>query len=765
MINSAFIQNVNCFGQSTGSIGIFTAGGTGSLETTWSNGQTGEDIINLAAGFYTASVTDDNGCFLTETYQITQPDLLNPTINITAPISCNGGSNGVLSVTVAGGTSPFIYLWSNGSTANSASGLAAGTHVITVTDNKGCTSVKQTTLSNPTPIMVATASSSNASCPGIANGSASITIAGGKSPYTVNWSTGETGTTLSNVTSGTYPLTVTDNAGCTAISQVVIGSNQSAVISADTIINPSCFGASNGSIDISATNAIGYTINWSNGDTGSILINLPAGIYTAQALNSQGCLSNALQVTLSQPQALQAVTENIQQITCFGLTNGAIQTEFNGGTGAVQYAWSNGVNAAAVENLAAGPYVLTVSDANGCTTLKSYLIVEPSGIVIDSFEMVNPACFGLATGIISIFPSGGTGTLTTNWAGGFTGNTLNNILAGTFAATISDINGCVESDTFTLTSPTEIIANDSLNNETTPGLANGSIYCQTIGGISPYKYLWSTGDTTSFIDSLAPGLYLLTITDEVGCSRSFQFNVQTGDCALAVNYEVMPVSCFGENDGAVSLDITNGLAPYMVNNPTSALEAGTYNYVITDAAGCTFTIDDVVVTQPALLVVVLDSVVNASGPNIPDGEIDVSVTGGTTSYIYEWRDAADSLVSTVQDARNLLPGLYFFQVIDTNDCIAYRDSIPVSFTSGVKSEDELMSFFMPNPFGSFLKVESKLLPVKVVFYDFNGRIITSSIINEQSDNTINSFDWPSGMYIARLSLSTGESKMVRLVKY
>ncbi|MBP6397954.1 MAG: hypothetical protein KA340_08740, partial [Saprospiraceae bacterium] len=633
-VESAFITNVSCFGGNNGIIELTASGGTGSLDIVWSNGQSGGTISNLTSGNYAASITDNNNCQLEVDFNVNQPQQVGGNIVQTTPIACPGGSNGVVLATGSGGVGPYTFVWSTGATTASASNLAAGTYAVTITDKNTCTTTRQITLNNPAGMAITTVSSTNASCLGVANGSATITVAGGTGPYTVSWVTGATGLTLNNVTSGTYACTVTDSKQCTAVSSVNIGSNQQATLALVSTTPPTCFGFNNGSITIEAINAAGYSVNWSNNGTGLELNQLTGGIYTAQAANPNGCLSNPLEVLLNQPVAIAEDTAYVDNISCYGLIDGNIEVLYEGGTGTLSYLWSNDSIGAKIDSLSAGVYHLTITDTNGCVDTALYSILEPLAISIDSFVLTSPICYNSEDGGLVIYVSGGTDTLIYNWTNGLVGDTLSGLASGAYAYNIEDGNGCLLSDTLVLNGPAVFAPNDTITNTSIPGASDGKITTSFTGGSAPYSYVWSTGDTLSTIDSLAEGLYFLTLTDSLGCNQVFQFNVQSGDCALAVDYLTTPVSCFGAADGEVQLNVSNGTAPFTVNNPISGLAAGTYDFIVTDSLGCNFAIDDVVVSQPAALSISVDSIVNASGPTKTDGQILVSVAGGILQYKY-----------------------------------------------------------------------------------------------------------------------------------
>lgn len=761
---SAFITNVTCFGGNNGSIDLTASGGSGSLDIVWSTGQTGGLITNLSAGNYAATITDDNNCQLEVDYNINQPTLVGGSTSITTPIACPGGSNGVALATGNGGVGPYTFSWSTGSTTASAPNLSAGTYTVTITDKNNCTATRQVTLNNPSGMSITTASSTNASCLGVANGSATIAVTGGTGPYLVSWSTGATGLTLNNVTSGSYACTVTDSKQCTAVSSVSIGSNQQATLALITSTQPTCFGLNNGSITISAVNAAGYTVTWSNNGSGLVLNQLTAGTYTAQAANGTGCLSNPLEVVLGQPAAILEDTADVQNISCAGLEDGSITVTYSGGTGTLTYAWSNDSIGTSIDSLSAGNYNLTITDTNGCQDTTTYTITEPAPVLLDSFNLIAPVCYNSEDGGIMVFVSGGTDTLIYNWANGLVGDSLAGLAAGNYVYQISDGNGCLISDTLVLLGPAAFLANDTITNTSIPGAADGKITTAFIGGTGPYSYAWSTGDTLSSIDSLAEGLYFLTLTDALGCNQSFQFNVQSGDCALAVSVATTNVSCFGLADGEVTLNVSNGTAPFSVNNPVTGLAAGVYDYVVTDSLGCNFAIEDVVIIQPAALVIKIDTIISASGVAVSDGEIQVTVSGGILQYQFTWLDTNDVVVSTSEDLTNVLPGQYFLVLTDQNGCAVVSDTLVVSFISAVDVTEDDQFTLAPNPFTSQIWIKGVKNAALAEVFTAEGKKCYATRLNGQSDNIIHTLDWTPGLYVVKITSQKGQVHTFKVVK-
>lgn len=196
------------------------SGGTAPYTYNWSNGGSTQDLSNLGSGTYNVTVTDANGCSATATVTITEPAVL--TLNLSSNnLECNGDGSGEVSITVTGGTTPYTYLWSDGSTSHILGDLSAGTYSVTVTDTNGCTTSGSATITQP-DALTATIVGTDADCSGNSTGSADLTVTGGTAPYTYSWSNGATTEDISGLGSNIYSVTVTDNYDCEVIQTIII---------------------------------------------------------------------------------------------------------------------------------------------------------------------------------------------------------------------------------------------------------------------------------------------------------------------------------------------------------------------------------------------------------------------------------------------------------------------------------------------------------------------------------------------------------------
>ena len=269
-------------------------GGSGALTYSWS-GPSGYSAStatasNLGGGTYCVTISDASGCTTTDCVSISSPTALGVSASVTSGISCNGGTNGVLSATPSGGTSPYTYSWSGGGTASSISGLGAANYCVTLTDANGCSVVDCINLTEPAALSLGLLSSTNVQCQGGNDGSALITISGGTAPFNISWPSGGSGIAEGNLTTGTHCVTVTDNNLCSETLCVNITEPTALTVTSSGISATSCPGVDDGSATISASGGVTpYVYAWPNGGTGATDNNLGAGNQCVTVTDGNNC--------------------------------------------------------------------------------------------------------------------------------------------------------------------------------------------------------------------------------------------------------------------------------------------------------------------------------------------------------------------------------------------------------------------------------------------------------------------------------------------
>ncbi len=642
----------------------------------WSDGGTGAQRDDLAAGEYIVTFTDENNCQGAQVIIITNPDgceCIDFSANLLLEImpTCNGTTNGRVDIEVTGGTAPYTYQWHNGQTTKDLFGVTGGPYSVTVTDASGCSTTLEGNLGQPDAIQV-TETLMNGACG--EKGAIDIFVSGGTAPYTYNWNTGATTEDLTNLVTGSYTITVTDANNCEANLTVTV--SNSGDINIDlTSINPTCASDNNGRVTATVTGGQNpLTYEWSNGATTSTIENVVAGTYAVMVTDRTGCSAMA-EVTLGAPDLI-VVTAIPNQPEC-GDALGNIMLTVNGGVAPFTYNWDSGQTTADINNLTAGTYNVTVTDASGCSGTSS-ATVEVFTTITATANTQAPACGG-ENGGITLEVSGGRPAYTYLWSNGAVTRDITNVSPGAYSVEITDANGC------TTTINAEIAAAAGLTISSTPtspscaGEAGGSISVDISGGAAPYTYTWSNGATTEDISNLMPGGYTLNVTDANGCTISTTAVIDAPSALAATSVPTMP-KCIGMV-GSIDITVTGGSGNYTyawdfgaTSEDIEGLLSGDYTVTITDENGCSITNTTTIVVPTAI-----EGITNVSSPSCSGqgGQIDLTVTGGTPPYTFGWSNGAGS-----EDLTNVAPGDYNVVITDANGCTAIVNAM-VESTAGI----------------------------------------------------------------------------------
>ncbi len=663
--------NVLCNGGSNGAISISATGGTGAYTYNWGGGITTQNRSGLTAGSYTVTVTDANSCTATNTTTITQPAAALALSTTTTGVSCNGGSNGAIDLSVNGGTAAYSYLWNGGQVSQDVSGLTAGSYNVTVTDANACTATTTASVSQPVSALTLSFVTTNVSCNGGNTGAIDLTVNGGTAGYTYNWGGGITTQDRTALVAATYNVTVTDANSCSASGTQTV-TQMPAISITVTKGNVSCNGGSNGIIDISVGGGSGsYTYNWGGGISTEDRSGLAAGTYTVTVTDGNSCTATS-STTITQPSAL-TLTMNSGTSVCLNATGTATAVTNNTGTSPYNYAWSNGgANTQTLTGLAPGPISVTVTDAGGCTASASVTVGLSGNNTNANFSNAGTYC---APGATVVFTHTGSSNITGHFwdFGNGTTSTTNNpsntyATAGTYNVIHIVYRGFC-SDTVTapvVVNPKPVVA-ATPTNVSCNAAANGSITTTVSSGSPAFTYNWGGGITTPNRSGLAPGTYTVTVTDTKSCSATASAII-TQPTALSLSYVNTNVTCNGGNNGAINLTVSGGTSGYTYgwsNGPAtediSGLAAGNYTVTVTDANSCTAT-STIAMYAPAAVSVV-PAVTNISCNGMSNGAIDLTTTGGTGAYSYNWGGGI-----TIQNRINLIAGTYNVTVTDANSC-------------------------------------------------------------------------------------------------
>ena len=436
-------------------------------------------------------------------------------------INCFGAGNGSISVTkTSGGKTPYTYAWTpSGATTTSISNLSPGTYSLTVSDGSGQVINRSFTITQPT-LIVPNLSFVNVSCNGKNDGSAIVAPSGGIAPYTVLWSDGVIGLSRTNLEPGAYSVTVRDANSCPITQSFTITEPSVITTGVSAQSNVTVYGGNDGSVTVSASGGTApYTYGWSPyGGSTDTATNLGAGTYAVLVTDANGCTATQ-SVVITQPAIpYDIVLVTQRDISCNGANNGSITVNVTGGTPPYSYVWSNGGgNAAAISNLAAGTYTLTVTDSDSSVITKSYVITEPSVLNVTS-SLTNVTCNGLSNGTATASVTGGTAPYTYFWSNGMTTANANNLTAGTYSVSVTDANNCKATASVTIAQPGVLSVTSTVTNISCSGQNDGSVSLAVNGGAAPFSYVWSSGQTTGNINGLSAGVYSVTVTDANNCT-------------------------------------------------------------------------------------------------------------------------------------------------------------------------------------------------------------------------------------------------------
>lgn len=519
--------NVLCNGMANGTANAFVSGGTPSYTYVWSNGQTTAAITGLAAGTYTTTVTDANGCSTTAATTITQPSFLNAFISSSTNVACNGMSWGSATANASGGVGAYTYLWSNGQTTATATGLPAGTYTATVTDANGCTGMASTTITQAPVLNVSIGSSTNVACNGMNWGSATATASGGVGAYTYIWSNGQTTATATGLPAGTYTATVTDGNGCSNYASATITEPPSLNLTMSST-NVLCNGMTNGSASASLSGGTPtYSYAWSNGSTAANPTGLSAGTYTVTVTDANGCTLSSSS-TITEPSAL-SLSVNATNIACNGMGWGSATATASGGTSAYSYLWSNGQTTSTATGLPAGTYTATVTDANGCSSTSATTITEPpvlsSSITTSSDPVCPPGNGALSLGSATVSAGGGTPGYSYLWSNGQTTSTATGLSVGTYTGTVTDGAGCTSNYSVTINPAPVTTTSDAGADQAVCGNTATLAGNIPVVGTGVWTLVSGSGTITN------PNSPTSTVTGLGAGANVFEWTITNGPCA------------------------------------------------------------------------------------------------------------------------------------------------------------------------------------------------------------------------------------------
>lgn len=599
---------------------------------------------------------------------------LSVTFSNVADALCSDSSDGSATVNATGGTGGYSYAWDNGESNQTAIALSPGDHDVTVTDNTNNAIVQTVTIGAPPAIVLETENVSDASCNATNTGTATIIANGGVGGFDYDWGSGISGPVQTSLFAGVYTVTVTDNNQCEATTEITISEPNAIDITVVSLQEPSCNGESDGQLEVLATGGNGgYTYTWLpavGNPTDAILSNIPAGTYTAEVIDTEGCTSS-LQVTIGEPAAIQAAASSTD-VSCLGGTDGGATVIANGGTPSYAYQWSNGETTQTIDDLTSGTYTVTVTDMNGCIIEASASVNEPSSPVTAGISVIQQSNCGNSDGSMSGFGDGGTPGYTYEWSTGSSLAVIEGIPSGTYTLTVTDLLGCtaVAEQTLSDADGVSIAAND-VSNVSCNGGDDGSATISASSANGGYIYTWSNGGDQQTESNLEAGIYSITVADASGCTGVITIEILEPEAITIDSSSQSNITCNGLENGTLEVIASGGTGElsYEWNigvDQTSIAElvAGFYDVTITDELGCE-AIFDFVIEEPEAIAVANENISLPSCAGDSDGSIIISIEGGTLPYQYLWNDG-----STNDTIAGISSGDYSVTITDNNQCTA-----------------------------------------------------------------------------------------------
>lgn len=538
--STASSVNVNCFGDAGGSASVTTTGGTTPYQYLWSNGDTTFNTDSLVAGPYSVTVTDFNGCTNVLNFTIVQPAApLTLGVSISDAL-CNGEQSGSIQIAAAGGTGPYSFVWyREGQLLNHSmadiSNISAGNYQVVVTDQHGCTADTTISVQEP-PAMVYSISTIDNLCFGESNGSVTLNVSGGTAGYSFNWSNGASSQNIATLPAGNYAVTITDANGCTLTASTYISEPGAPLSASIEPVPVLCYGFTTGSATLLVNGGTSpYAFSWSNGSTSQNLNNIGAGTYTVTITDNNGCVAYTGTV-ISQPADSLAVSISTVEPSCYGFSDGSLTLSASGGTTPYYLRWDDTDflmqnNGHEVTKLPSGYYQVIVTDYNGCQYAETIFVDQPDSLNTSVISTIT-SCFGGNDGTISTSTIGGILPYTWLWSNGAVSDDVSGLTSGWYVLTVTDAHGCEDVENYFVGTMSEVTVTPSVIPVSCSDNTDGSISVVADGGTGNYSYLWSSGDITPLITQLAPGEYTLTVTDDNGCQKVYQYELpeSLNDC-------------------------------------------------------------------------------------------------------------------------------------------------------------------------------------------------------------------------------------------
>ena len=712
MINSALENNPSCAGAENGLLSVMTTGGMTPYTFNWSNNVTSFANFNLAEGMYGVTITDANDCVLQDSFTLVAPLAVDADYT-TTEASCLGGTDGLVTLNQSSliGNAPFEFVWSNGHTTEDLANVSDGMYSVTITDADNCQFVDSIEITALQPITL-TNTIDHPNCNGATTGRIALNAFGGMPFYDYEWSNGMDTEIVENLPAGNYTVTVTAADGCYRIEENIEIIEPPLInfqiVSIDSVI---CAGTETGKIDLNVTGGLApYNFTWNgNGGIQEDLSNIPAGNYTLDVTDSNGCTVESPVFNVGEASPFSA-NDNIfsdDEINCETvLAADSIELILTGGQLPYEVLWNTNDTETIIYDVAPDEYTATVTDALGCEIVHFVKVEEERELLTLSESEQFSDCDN-SNHSICIDIEGGSAPFFFLWNDTENGTTdtreiCRPISVGMHSLTVTDNYGCMQ-----VLENIEVNNTNSLNTFTNPddiqnvdcfGSNNGGLTINVLGGTAPYSYYWEDqlGDSISIapsLSNLSAGSYFVTITDAMGCTTTDSRSIFEPASLITYTADLTENACKGDANGMIDISVEGGVPPYNyawttneTNEDISNLPAGFYGVTITDANECVRIIDTLAIeiTEPDDVLTLTDfTVMDTPCFDTDEGEITLEVLGGTAPYLYNWSNFTLPNNSTVS---GLSPDTYSCTIFDFNGCELSTQDFVISEPTELNAE-------------------------------------------------------------------------------
>ncbi len=724
------LQNVTCFGLTNGQATVSATGGTGVYTYSWTSGETSTNATNLDAGNNSVTVTDGNGCPMTENFIITEPEELTASTSEVYNLNCYQSNDGSFNVNASGGTRPYTFIWNpNVSVDSVGENLAAGNYEVEVVDSNGCSFIINQTITEPTKLASNITLNNNVLCHGESSGSATASITGGIPPYDYQWNDGFTSYTNSQLDTGMHYFNFNDFNNCTGTDSIYITQPAELLVLSSPDGTIDC----DSTTDVSANASGGtspYSFLWSTEATNSSTVVNNSGSYLIAVTDANGC--RALDTVRIFPlNSTLAVDIDGPSHICYNSST-VLTSIVKPGVPPFDYQWDDGSTGTTLATTG-GIHTVTVTDSVGCVFSASKEVIMDGELTISVDQ--DSVCYGTSKPIW-VNSTGGLMPYEFDWSNGGSGSPIE-LLAGDYTVIVTDSTGCKDTAEVSIieNGPYDLVI-DQTRNVSCFGLDDGWARAEVLGGFEPFRYDWlDSKDNQPERYSLEAGTYTLAVMDLIGCEDTLTITIEEPDAPLTVDIDQVNVACYDAGNGSITATPSGGYAPYTylwwetntTDDNLQNLTPGTYNLSVMDSGECVVN-TSITITQPELLegytnVTNVDCYGNATGTAIG------TILGGTSPFVIDWSTGAKD----TNKVNTLTAGQYKMYVTDANDCldtVIFNVNQPDSIDLELNQVD-VNCFGESN--GSLLATVSGGTPVYTYKWD-NSAVIANQLTNLSAGN-------------------------------